>query len=176
MGLLWRGSSLSLDLTRFHYQYRDMIHYRDTGDVSVFEIVNLNQARIQGWEISSEGRWRQVGCTLGYTFVDALNQDTHEPLPYQPRHTLSGSASWMPSKWRLSASLRHVSETERVRFYLSDAPGSYTLLGLKGAYTLGDVEVAASVENLGDVVYEEMERYRMPGRTWRLDLLFQLGD
>ncbi len=174
-GLLWRGRRLSVDVTHFHYQYRDMIHYRDTGDVSVFEIVNLSRARIQGWEISSECRWNQLGATLGYTFVDALNQDTHEPLPYQPRHSLTGSASWTPGKWRLSTSLRQVSETERVRFYLSDAPGAYTLVGLKAAYCLGEVEVAGSVENLGDVAYEEMERYRMPGRTWRLDLLFQLG-
>jgi len=175
-GLLWRGRRLSVDVTHFHYQYRDMIHYRDTGDVSVFEIVNLSRARIQGWEISSECRWNQLGATLGYTFVDALNQDTREPLPYQPRHSLTGSASWTPGKWRLSTSLRQVSETERVRFYLSDAPGAYTLLGLKAAYCLGEVEVAGSVENLGDVAYEEMERYRMPGRTWRLDLLFQLGN
>lgn len=175
VGLLWRGLHLTADLTHFHYQYLDMIHYRDTDDASVFEIVNLNRARIQGWEISGEGRWSDVSAGVGYTYVDALNQDTREPLPYQPKHSLTGSASWMPGQWRLSASLRHVSETERVRFYHSDAPAEYTLLGLKAAYVLGDVEVAGSVENLGDVAYEEMERYRMPGRTWRLDLLFHLG-
>jgi outer membrane cobalamin receptor len=175
LGVAWSGRHLGLDVTHFRYQYRDMIHYRDTGDVSVFEIVNLARARIQGWEVSGECRWGTVGSTVGYTFVDALNQDTGEPLPYQPRHSVNGTAGWSPGKWRLSASLRAVSETERVRFYQTDAPGSYTLLGLKAAYVLGDVEVAGSVENLGDVAYEEMERYRMPGRTWRLDLLFQLG-
>ena len=174
-GLNWRGSHLSLDVTHSRYQYRDMIHYRETGDVAVFEIVNLNRARIQGWEASTDWRWGDLAGTLGYTLVDALNQETREPLPYQPRHNLAGSAGWSPGKWRLSASLRQVSETERVRFYVSDAPGSYTLLGLKAAYVLGEVEVAGSVENLGDVPYEEMERYRMPGRTWRLDLLFHLG-
>jgi len=175
LGAAWRGRHLGLDLTHFRYQYRDMIHYRDTDDVSVFEIVNLAKARIQGWEASGEGRWGSVGVTVGYTYVDALNQDTGEPLPYQPRHSVNGTAGWSPGKWRLSGSLRAVSETERVRFYQSDAPGSYTLLGLKAAYVLGDVEVAGSVENLTDTAYEEMDRYRMPGRTWRLDLLFQLG-
>jgi len=174
-GLSWRGGHLAADLTRFHYRYEDMIHYRDTGDVSVFEIVNLNRARIRGWEISGEGRWRTVAATLGLTLVDALNEDTREPLPYQPRVNLAGSAGWAPGKWRLAASLRHVSETERVRFYQSDAPRAYVLAGLKASYQLGEVEVAGSVENLGDVAYEEMERYRMPGRTWRLDLLFHLG-
>jgi outer membrane cobalamin receptor len=174
-GLLWRGRRVSLDFTHFRYQYRDMIHYRDSGQPSVFEIVNLNRSRIQGMEISADYRSRRLAGNLGYTLVDALNQDTGEPLPYQPRHTVAGSAAWMPGKWRLSATARHVSETEKVRFYASDAPGAYTLLGLKAAYTLGDVEVAGAVENLGDVAYEEMERYRMPGRTWRMDLLFHLG-
>lgn len=175
-GLAWRGSRLSLDATHFHYQYVDMIHYRETGDVSVFEIVNLHRARIRGAELSGEWRSRRLDAGLGYTFVDALNEDTREPLPYQPRHTWSGSAAWTPGKWRLSTSARHVSKTERVRFYQSDAPDAYTLLGLKAAYSLGEVEVAGSVENLADAAYEEMERYRMPGRTWRLDLLFHIGD
>lgn len=175
-GLAWHGRHVTVDLTHFRYQYRDMIHYKEGEvDASVFEIVNLNRARINGHEASVEYRSRHLAGTVGYTFVDALNQDTGEPLPYQPRHNVSGSASWMPGKWRLSSSVRVVSRTERVRFYQGDAPLGYTLLGLKAAYVLGDVEVAGSVENLTDAAYEEMERYRMPGRTWRLDLLFHLG-
>ena len=175
-GLAWHGTHITVDLTHFRYQYRDMIHYREGEvDPSVFEIVNLNRARINGHEASVEYRSRHLAGTVGYTFVDALNQDTGDPLPYQPRHNVSGSASWMPGKWRLSSSVRSVSRTERVRFYQEDAPRGYTLVGLKAAYVLGDVEVAGSVENLADIAYEEMERYRMPGRTWRLDLLFHLG-
>jgi len=175
-GLAWHGRNWTVDLTHFRYQYRDMIHYKEGEvDASVFEIVNLNRASINGHEASVEYRSRHLAGTLGYTFVDALNQDTGEPLPYQPRHNVAGSASWMPGKWRLSSSVRMVSRTERVRFYQGDAPEGYTLVGLKAAYVLGDVEVAGSVENLTDAAYEEMERYRMPGRTWRLDLLFHLG-
>lgn len=175
-GLLWTPlAGLALDATRFVYAYRDMIHYRDTEDVSVFEIVNLHEAFIRGWELTAEGRAGDLSGTLGWTQVHARNLDTGDPLPYQPRVTLNGSAAWTPGKWRLAASLRRVSATEEVRFYPTDAPGAYTLLGLKAAYDLGEVEVAASVDNLRDVQYEEMERYRMPGRTWRLDLLFRIG-
>jgi len=175
-GLLWTPlPGLALDATRFVYAYREMIHYRDTEDVTVFEIVNLHEAFIRGWELTAEARRGAWGATLGWTLVRARNLDTGRPLPYQPRETLAGSASWSPGNWRLAATLRRVSATEEVRFYPTDAPGAYSLLGLKAAYDLGQVEVAASVDNLGDVQYEEMERYRMPGRTWRLDLLFELA-
>lgn len=176
-GLLWTPlAGLALDATRFVYAYRDMIHYRDTEDVSVFEIVNLHEAFIRGWELTAEARFGELSGTLGWTQVHARNLDTGDPLPYQPRVTVNGSAAWTPGKWRLAASLRRVSATEEVRFYSTDAPGAYALLGLKAGYDLGEVEVTASVDNLRDVQYEEMERYRMPGRSWRLDLLFRLGD
>lgn len=173
VGLNWRRNGIHFDVTHFHYRYRDMIHYRDTEDASVFEIVNLQRAVIRGVELEAGVHRRDHAGTIGYTLVDTRNEDTGDPLPYQPLHHLNGSASWMPGRWTLSASLRHVSETEIVRFYGSDAPDAYTLLGLKAAYDLGHVEVSASVENLGDVAYEEVERYRMPGRVWRLDLLFR---
>jgi outer membrane cobalamin receptor len=174
-GLLWTPlRSLALDATRFVYAYREMIHYRDTEDVSVFEIVNLQQAFIRGWELSAELRHGDWSGTLGWTWVNARNLENDRPLPYQPRRTLAGSAAWSPGRWRLAASLRQVGATEEVRFYPSDAPRAYRLLGLKAAYDLGAVEVAASVDNLRNTQYEEMERYRMPGRTWRLDLLFTI--
>jgi vitamin B12 transporter len=174
-GLNWSSNGLSLDLTHFDYRYRDMIHYQETGVSSIFEIVNLQRATIRGWEVEAGVRRRNFAGSLGYTMVDSENEDTGQALPYQPVHHLNGSASWMPGKWTLSGSLRHVSETEVVRFYQSDAPAAYSLLGAKASYDLGHVEVSASVENLTDVAYEEMERYRMPGRVWRLDLLFRLG-
>jgi outer membrane cobalamin receptor len=175
-GILWTPlAGLAIDYSYFTSHYRDMIHYRDTEDVSIFEIVNLQRARIRGQELSVQLRFDGWAGQFGYTLVDAKNEDTGEPLPYQPQHHLSGTASWSPGKWKLSASGRYVSETEAVRFYVTDAPDSYTLFGLKAAYQMETLEVALSGENLGDVQYEEMERYRMPGRTFRLDLLFRLG-
>jgi outer membrane cobalamin receptor len=174
-GVLWTPlSGLALDASIFRSSYRDMIHYRDTEDVSVFEIINLQRAEIQGCELTVDMRLDDWAGKLGYTLVDAENADTREPLPYQPRHHISGSLSWTPGKWNVSATGRSVSATEKVRFYATDAPGSYVLLGLKAAYKMQSVEVALSGENLGAVQYEEMERYRMPGRTLRLDLLFRL--
>jgi outer membrane cobalamin receptor len=175
-GINWLTANwLNFDLSLFKYQYRDMIHYRDTTEISVFEIVNLQRADINGLELSSNFRRNDIAGTIGYTFIDAKNLDIDKALPYQPQHHLSGSASWSPGKFVLSANLRYVSETEEVRFYPADSPGAYTLFGFKTAYKLSGVEVAAAVENIGAVNYEEMERYRMPGRIWRLDLVFNLG-
>ncbi len=170
-GVHWTPlDGLSADLALFRYQYTDMIHYRDTDDVSVFEIVNLQRARIRGCELEADARLGAFRWQLSYTWVESRNEDTGLPLPYQPEHRFYARGSWSKGPWKAGVDWRRVSRTDVVRFYASDAPKGYGLVGIELARRLGDWQLSLAVENLANTAYEEMERYRLPGRVFRLGL------
>ena len=115
-------------------------------------------------------QWRTLTTTAGYTYVDARDESenrTDDTLPYRPEHSASLGADWDWNRFTLHGDARYRSRIDEVFLYPLQAPDEFWVFNaaaqcrLNGAWTL-----SAKVNNLLDASYEELARYRMPGRNW----------
>jgi len=172
------GKHMRWDVALYYNKYRDLISYRQLavpGGGFVFEVINLNQAVMQGFEVGMEYaplRWLQVAA--GYTFLDARDRSPEAPddgLAYKPRHTSYAAVTLSRGKGSLTIDARSRSRLEEVFIYPGSEPDGYVLFSTRLAWAFSPrLSASLRVENLGNVQYEEIERYRMQGRNYTFGL------
>ena len=163
----------ALDGSVFLYKYENMIRWQ-TLAAGRYQTMNLSTAEIQGFELGLKTAWpRNLKQNAGITYLDT-DIDNKGPLTYVPKWRLFWSATYEYRRMLLGAEVRHVTETDTVIFYQNDAPEAYTLLDLRLTFRFRqNTSLALIIENATNQYYEEMERYRMPPRTYRVDLLYE---
>ncbi len=159
---------LETDTSLFIYEFSDMIFWEPL-DESEYQVTNLNRSVMKGAETGVNLRWRGLSAVANYTYLDAKDRTEgrrDDKLPYKPRHSAYAALSYQYARLVLGFSIRYVSEMEEVIFYPNDAPDSFYVANSRLSYNLSDqVTLSVAVNNLLDRQYEEMARYRMPGRS-----------
>ena len=169
-------ATTSLDAAIFYNYYNDLISFQQLSkpfEPLLYEVINLKAAVMQGFEISLQqraGEWLLL--RLGYTFLDARDVSTgrlNDALAYKVKHTLSASASLHHRHFTLNLNGRYRSAIEEVFIYPGSEPDAALILNAKLNYEFADGFTAyLALDNLTDTQYEELERYRMPGRSYTL--------
>jgi outer membrane cobalamin receptor len=145
-----------------------MIFWEPVGE-SEYQVINLNRSVVKGAETGMNFFWRGISAMANYTYLDAKDRTegrADDKLPYKPKHSAYTSLSYQYARFALGFSIRYVSEMEEVIFYPLDAPDSFYVVNSRLSYNLSEqVMLSVAVNNLLDRRYEEMARYRMPGRS-----------
>ena len=159
---------LETDTSLFFYEFSDMIFWEPL-DESEYQVINLNSSVMKGVETGMSFSWRGLSAMANYTYLDAKDRTegrADNKLPYKPKHSAYASLRYQYTRFALGFSIRYVSEMEEVIFYPNDAPDSFYVVNSRLSYSLSDqVMLSVAVNNLLDRQYEEMARYRMPGRS-----------
>jgi outer membrane receptor protein involved in Fe transport len=170
------GEWLDIDAAFFHYRYSDMIYWvalpaAPAQQEFLFQVRNLNRALMQGLEIGVNF-YRQPHLRLhaGYTYLDAQDRSTGRTddfLAYRIRHALNFGGNFAWKKLELNLDGRYNGRVDEVFLYPNDRPAAYVLLNAKlTAHLTSALEFSLSSNNILDSQYEELARYRMPGRHW----------
>lgn len=182
-GLSWRWDSMfNVSLSYFRYHYTDMIYWVEISreekvTYTLFQVRNLNKAAMQGAEFSVQVR-PLPNLTLfgGYTYLDAKDLSAgrlDDKLAYRVKHAVNFFADYRFAPFRLHFDGRYKSAVEEVFLYPLEAPGAFWVMNTKLSYNFsGDLEMGISVKNIFNTSYEELARYRMPGRNFLLDMNF----
>ena len=105
-----------------------------------------------------------------HTFLDARDISAgriNDALAYKVRHTFGASATARHKGWVLNLNARYRSKIEEVFIYPGSEPDAVFLANAKIARTfVGGYTGYFAVNNLNNAQYEELERYRMPGRSF----------
>jgi outer membrane receptor for ferrienterochelin and colicin len=173
---------LKLDVALFYNHYKDLISYQIRsvpGQPLLFEVVNLNKAVMQGFEISLDyAPFHGLHVLSGYTFLDARDASANrynDVLPYKSKHTTYITLLTGYKNFRLSLQARSRSKIEEVFIYPGSEPAGYVILSGKALYKLTPhLSVYFTVGNLNNVQYEEIERYRLENRNFTFGLNFSL--
>ena len=111
-----------------------------------------------------------LALTANYTYLDARDQSpgrADDLLAYRPKHTANLGADVSTGRWLLHGDARYRSEIDEVFLFPRQAPAAYWVFNANVQFRLADAVVAsAKVNNLLNEQYEELARYRMPGRSW----------
>ncbi|MGI6037416.1 MAG: TonB-dependent receptor plug domain-containing protein, partial [Limnochordia bacterium] len=171
----------SLSLALFQRDVKDLIswvysqeEYREDGKQVILyktRVQNTSQARIRGGEVE----WTKTSASgseakLGYTYLDAVDMDTHWPLAHIPRHQ-----GWLSLAGRIAEGTSMQWQT----VFVDKRP---TGMGDLAPYAVMDVtlgqeindqlEVNLQIENLLDEKYEEQFSYPAPPRSYILGLKY----
>lgn len=165
---------LKFDVALYYNQYKDLISYQQRsvpGDPLVFEVINLSKALMQGVEVSADfAPFHGLHILAGYTFLDAKDHSDNrynDVLPYKAKHTAYFTLMSGYKNFRLLFGARSRSKIEEVFIYPGSEPDGYILLNSKATYKFSPhFSAYISINNLTNVQYEEIERYRMEGRNF----------
>lgn len=169
------------DIALYYNNYKDLIYYEQqpTPDGSLlFEVVNLNKAVMQGFEISGEyAPIKELNVQAGYTYLDARDvseEAINDVLAYKSKHTTYFNILSNYKRFQLFLQARSRSRIDEVFIYPGSEPDGYLLFNAKLDYILSEkVSAYFKIDNISDVQYEEIERYRMAGRNFMVGVNLQ---
>ncbi|WP_143762932.1 TonB-dependent receptor domain-containing protein [Ramlibacter tataouinensis] len=165
-GLTWSPGDHTVKLVRFDNRIRGFI---PSGPLPA----NVPRARIDGWTLSWDGRFADLGLRAAYDRLDPRNQLTGRKLPRRADEQVTLGADWRAGAWTLGGSLLYVGErfddaANNVRL------GAYTTVDLFATYALArDWTLQASLRNAADREYSTVRGYNQPGRAFVATLRWQ---
>jgi len=172
------NEKLNMDVALFYNHYQNLISYQqlsNVGEALLYRVINLKESVMQGFEWSIKYKHsKNFNLNLGYTYLDArdVSEDRlNDNLAYKAKHTAFIAANQSYNRWSLNFNMRYRSAIKEVFIYPGNEPDAFILANTRLAFKFGDKDAhtaSLSIQNLTDSQYEELERYRMAGRSFRL--------
>ncbi|MDH6304943.1 outer membrane cobalamin receptor [Parabacteroides sp. PF5-5] len=188
LGLTWNGASdklrldyVSLTVDGYYNRVDDKIVALPT--MFIWKMMNMGKVDIKGLDINVSARFTlPEGMFLridgSYTWQEAIDKTDKEAktykhqIPYTPEHSGTASVSWenpwVNVSWLLTAvgdrySLPQNIEANLIEGYIEQQ------LSFNRTFTFGQssLRLQAEIVNLGDVTYDVIRYYPMPGRSFR---------
>lgn len=164
----------SLGVTYFHTDVKDLI---ETQFSPVFTTVNVGLAHLQGVEATlslQPARW--LAANFGYTFTDARDADTGQPLLRRPENLFSANLVLRP--WRNITIAPEILYTGAFEDALVDNAGFPAGTGLAPSGTIVNVNttwqltpklaVFLTGNNIFDSKFEPASGFALPGASFLL--------
>ena len=150
---------ISLDFYRTNFQNQIFPDY--DADPTKAIIKNYTGKSVSnGFQAEVSGTfYNRFSAKLGYVFLDVyqLKDGGKEILPFNPKHRLNSSASFMPlsRKWHIDANVhwygkQRMPETKNnpIEYQMPDESKPYTIVNTQCTYIIKKFEVYAGVENV----------------------------
>ena len=172
----------NLNVQLFTKQSKDLIQWVPQG--AYWSPKNIKSVSRTGWRLS----WRWVFeripidgfLSLGRVRAKYLEPGDHykKQMVYTPQQTGAAALTWSPRRWTLHWQAHHTSEMISRYSWPEDIilPG-VTLQQISAGYRFqvfsGKLHLVIGLENLTDKIYESVQGYPEPGRTWRLTVTYE---
>ena len=165
---LWRGARL--DAALFQNSYRDLIGPAGVPDsLFVFQFRNVQRARIRGLDASLDTpvvpHWHSANLT--YMYLDAIDLDTHDWLPYRSRNNATVTLDALGGL--AGVDVRYRSRIANVLVYPLDPRGDITTVDLRANYQVDGTLLQGKVSNLFNEIYPDVQE-RVPGQPRTVSL------
>jgi len=150
---------ISLDFYRTNFQNQVFPDYDSSPLYAVIE--NFDGKSVSnGFQLEASGTFsKKFAAKLAYVFLDVyqVREGSRDVLPFNPRHRMNGSASFMPlsKKWHFDANVHWYgvqqlpsTKSNPANYRAAERSGSYATLNSQFTYVLRKFELYAGVENI----------------------------
>jgi outer membrane receptor protein involved in Fe transport len=177
LGVKWSlKNRSSFDVAVFYNKYKDLISFLQVSqplEPLRYRVINLKEAVMQGFEIAYVRQIENMArLHISYTYLDARDVSEgrlNDDLAYKMKHTLSVGATVYVGKFVGNVNARYRSAIKEVFIYPGSEPGAATVVNAKiGWQRTKNMQFYLALDNLTNSQYEELERYRMPGRNYTM--------
>ncbi|SEA90360.1 TonB-dependent receptor domain-containing protein [Alkalimonas amylolytica] len=167
----FNGARLQSELVLFDREVTNLIQGSELAE-------NVLLAKVRGAEYSLGFSWAQWQHQVSYTWLDARNEQTGEPLQRRPKHSVNLRSGWQGEQWQAYATLDYQSATFQGFDWNSMANfpdlGGFTVLGLAANYQLSPQwQLRTKLDNLTNKTYQTSIGYATAGRSIGLRLSYQ---
>ncbi len=167
VGLRYAANGQSVNAIYFDNRIRDLI----ASNSAFTTVINVDQARIDGQELSYVGQFGDTRLKADATLQNPRNTATGKALLKRAKKYASVSVAHKFGMWNAGTELRYSGEREDVGAHTLS---SYQLLNLHAAYKLSpQLNLSARVDNLFNRDYSEAYSYNTLGRTLFIGLNYQ---
>ena len=189
-GLTWSGSIgqkisyLSFSADGYYNRVEDKIVALPT--LYIWRMMNVGKVDIKGADVnlsmeiplSARVNMALSGSYTCQQAIDVTNPDAKnykDQIPYTPRHTGTGSATfetpWINISWLLTAVGERYALPQNIPVNRVDAYTEQSI-SLNRTFNLRNIPVRLQGEviNLADAQYDVIQYYPMPGRSWRVSI------
>ncbi len=177
LGTKWSfNKRWSSDVALFYNNYSNLISFQRLSAANeplLYQVINLKKAIMQGAELKlnyHHGKGLSMGA--GYTYLDARDNSPNrinDQLAYKVKHSFYVDINKYWEHFSLHFNARYRSAIEEVFIYPGSEPDAFWLLDLRAAYHIKEgYSLYLAVKNMTNSQYEELERYRMPGRSFSI--------
>ena len=174
------------DISYFYNEYKNLIAYKLVSG-NLYKVLNLNKARMQGIELNFNLYCKHYyTASFGYTYLDAkdISKDAgindigyasgNHDLPYKVKHSFNFNSDAFYENFAWNVNGRYSSAIKEVSIYPGSEPNAFFVINSKLSYKFKPGRmIYVSVNNIANTQYEEIERYRMPGRSYTLGTIFE---
>lgn len=178
-------SDTKLSVNVFYKDIHNWIQWRDIGS-GIWKAQNIQEVESKGVEISFKQKISnlflnpEIGCNYTFNIVEPVkvsddNYVENVQLTYVPKHI--GNAWLNLSYNKLNANIQSNFVGERSYSYIEgEVLEPYSLINSSLSYSSSfknhKITIIASADNLLNTYYENRYRYAMPGRAFRLNLVY----
>lgn len=193
LGLAWSSSFpalaldyISLTADGYYNTVKDKIVAIPT--MFVWKMMNMGEVEIKGLDATASARFRLPAAMFlqvdgSYSWQNAIDMTDEtsktykNQLPYTPKHTTNVSVSWenpwVNVSWLLtSVGERYILpqnlESNRIEGYTEQQLSFSHLF----TFRKSSLRLQADIINLGDVTYDVIRFYPMPGRSFRASIRY----
>lgn len=175
LGSKWEISqNIAVDVALFYNKYNNLISFQQLSkpfEPLLYQVINLKEAVMQGFEVTFQRQWeKKARLNIGYTYLDARDISAgrfNDNLAYKVKHTLSAGATTYLNDFTFNLNTRYRSAIKEVFIYPGSEPESAFILNAKLTWQpIEQGQFYLALDNISNTQYEELERYRMPGRTY----------
>lgn len=163
---LFPDSPHRVELRAFRTGIRDLIAFAGTD----FQAINIERARIDGFEASAElslGEWRVIGNA---TWQDPRNRDSGQRLLRRAQRKANLRGERRVGRWHFGGELHAASG---IADFGGSLPGYLTLAVNGGVSLRKGLQLDARIDNLLEREYTLVRGFRTPGLTATLNLRWQ---
>lgn len=174
------NDKVSLDFGYFSNQYKDYIGWQTDPNTWVGTYVNVNEAKISGYEASL--KWtpnHKFRTVLNYTFSKSEDLTTGYELPGVPQNRLNASVFYTPTE-RLTAFARAEFSSDRVYSGNNKVDG-YTDVAMGATVRLFSIKyvhvyLKAQIYNLLNQKMAMYQNYYQPGLHYMIGIFMKINS
>ena len=166
----WWGGRIDSGATYFKSDIDDLMQVVfDSSFNSTYE--NIDQADIRGVEAFLHAQpIEPLAVRIDYTWTDAEDGDTGEPLLRRPRHKVDVDVEFQPTaRASMNLMVNYVADYKDISRQTADIihGDDYTVLDLAAGYNLNKQwRIFGRIENLTDEHYEPADGFQAPDRSF----------
>ena len=168
------GRHILVDAAVFWSEYQNLIEPELVTGGTEIQFTNVTRARVRGLDLTvrAEDLVRShLTATLAYTWLDARDRTTDQPLAFRPRHLATLSADWLAElagAVTVGFDAHLASRPARVEIFEGDRRVAARTLDLRAGWQHGAVGLVAKVVNAFNYIYTLVPRTLEPPRTYSL--------
>ena len=169
LGVKYQAGDVQIESSVYQQKVNNLIQWAPAEDGN-WVPQNVGEAEIKGAEFSISQSWQQLHQQLAYSYTDAKDETTNQPLIKRSKHTVHWQGAYQWQDWRLFVTSDYQSDFQTGDFATPQL-GGYTLWGAGVSYQLSsELQIAAKADNLTNKDYLYLPGYATAGAEWSVRL------